>query len=192
MDLLGKVLSYIGSRDHEERVLLRTHAFLEADHFATLLRIGRAEFLDALMQVEPEDEDASLMRQFVRVCTAKPWEWEHPDKRYLAMAAANEVGRRARWRRDRAHFSFQRVISTVITDATDLLVFEAEDFSVSVPMRVLIQLGSLGRSDLRACVSASGLEVKWGMQGSFLFPSAPEPCTAQIVLPLPARATGVA
>lgn len=109
-----------------------------------------------------------------------------------AQGAADALGRLAEWEGDRATVEILSLLASALTTRSDVLVFEAGTFRISIPMARLFELRRLGRSDLWAFVDPTGLHIRWPSGGLNFLSVKPEPKASTVTVHLRARAVSAA
>jgi hypothetical protein len=103
------------------------------------------------------------------------------------------LGQAAEWRGERAYLDMPSIFASVLTRRQDLLVFEAEDFSVAVYMGPLLDLAKIARArlDLTGYVDREGLHLVWRTGRLNLLPRKEDQKAERVVVAL-ARRSAVA
>jgi hypothetical protein len=180
MDPLKTLLNFIREKDDDnERAELRRYLFDHPRRFVEVYGVDCAAFRLAIVQVEGEREQVLKSRRRERLSSAQ---FE------VAQRAACEIAETAFWSDELLCVDLGSLLETAITDPTDLLVFVLDaDESISIPMRLLIGLQSLGLNELLAFVTPLGLHVCWRETGRLNFRSEPDRWAKRIIFTAPAR-----
>lgn len=164
---------------------IRSHVF---DHIAKLalgFHVSPQTIVDA---VDGTSDDQTLaLRLLETTLRAEDLlrQQREEDRTKAAQRSANLLAATTQWKGDRAHIDMPYLLSS-LTRRHDLLLFIADQFTVSVSMALLLDLAKTARvrADLTGFVDAEGLHLRWETGGLDLR-SQSDPKANMIVVCLP-------
>ena len=188
MDALKTFLRFIATREtDDDRAEVRSYAFNHAERIAAAMNVSPETFRESLMLVDDNDELIRQLRRTIERSRTKARIRRNFELIKRAQSSANLLASATTWIGGEAHFDLMSAIGSCVTSPKDLLVFVGEEFEVRIPMRILIGLERLDRSDLRGHVTREGLCVRWEETGSMIFRSQEIAWAIRIEFPLPVR-----
>jgi len=191
MDPLKNLLTFIKLKDNEdERCEVRSHVLDHLDDYAPAFGVSIDTLRDALTSVDDDRALVKRLKSTIDSHKSKAREKKLTTKSSTAQASADALASVAYWEGEQLHFDLLSLLASALTKPGDLMVFDlGDEREVCIPMRLLIDLDRLERSDLTAYVTREALVVRWGANGRMRLISKPEPSASRIIFTAPARSS---
>lgn len=111
----------------------------------------------------------------------------------VAQESADILATSVKWSGDKASVDMPSLLAAALTRRQDVIVFTGDDFTVSIPMALLLDLSRIARvrADLTGYVDRNGLHLRW-KSGGLNLRSQENPKAEKIIVHLPPRVPAVA
>lgn len=111
----------------------------------------------------------------------------------VAQKSADILASSVKWNGDKAIIDMPSLVSSTLTRRQDILVFTGDDFTISIPMALLLDLSRIARvrADLTGFIDSDGLHLRW-RNGGLNLRSQENPKAEMIIVHLPPRVPAVA
>lgn len=172
---------------------IREYVMSNLDSIAHAFHVPADTIMNALESVQ---DDRALAERFLETIMKSEMVLRKARRERRAKGAqesADILAASVKWTGDKAIIDMPSILASTLTRRQDMLVFMGEDFTVSIPMALLLDLSRIARvrADLTGYVDRHGLHLRWRSGGLDLRPQE-NPKAEKIIVHLPPRVPAVA
>lgn len=172
---------------------VRAYVVQNIDTIAYSFKVSAARIMDA---VESTTDDRALAERLLETIMRAEMILRKARKERrakMAQQSADILAASVRWSGDRAIIDLPSLLASALTRRQDMLVFTGEDFTVGIPMALLLDLSRIARvrADISGVVDREGLKLRW-KSGGLNLRSQDNPKAEKIIVHLPPRVPAVA
>lgn len=172
---------------------VREYVLSNLDNIAYAFHVPAETIMSALESVQ---DDRALAEKFLETIMKSEHVLRKARKERRAKNAqqsADILASSIKWSGEKAIVDLPSLLSSVLTRRQDMLVFTGDDFTVSVPMALLLDLSRIARvrADLTGYVDRHALHLRW-KSGGLNLRSQDNPKAEKVIVHLPPRVPAVA